>query len=338
MSEAAPVAPATPAAEPTPTPEAAPKAENAPTGQPAASGAVPESGSGAGSAAKRLFKIQVEGQEEEVSEDEIPARLQKAKFHEKRSQELARRQSEIEKAMAKAKEAPEDAFEELAKHLGLDTKKLAEARMAKELQALIEQDELAQMTPEARKAHEDRKELERYRAAEKTRTEKEQADLRAKQQGELETKYAKTLDAAMKHGMEGTKLAGDPWAEYQFMSIVSSLAQEMMDGKRDDLPHPKQIAAYVEHNMARLAGKYAPAPTPAAPAKPAHPASKPRSPGANPPRDSKTGQFVANGPHKHSDFKADGLKIYQKIAENADKAKAVQLARLRSTLATTTKK
>lgn len=304
-SQAEPVAPA--------------EGEAAPASAGPSAGSVPEAGSGPGSAAKRLFKLTVDGQTEEydASDDaRVAADLQKGRHAQRQVSEQARRLAFIEKAREAAQGNPRQMMIELAKGLGLDPQKVSQEMVAEELQRQIEADELAAMSPEQRKAWQDQKDLEKYRAAEK---EREEQDKQTKEQERISQRsqaIAAKLDQAISHGLEGTPLAGDNYAQYIFAAHVQSLAEDVMAGKLKGMPHPKVIAKYVETQIQRLGTKYAPpvaATPPPAPAK--HPASKPRgapkTPGVQRARDPGTGQFLKGFTY--------GTDIYKGLAETAEK-------------------
>lgn len=279
---------------------------------------LPESGSGTGSAAKRLFAISVDGETEEIDladEKLLRERLQKGRHAEKRLPDAARKAAAVEKAMAAYAKDPEGGFEDLAKALGLNPDEVSQKLVARELKRQIEQDELNAMTPEQRKAWQDQKDLEKFRADEAKRAADQKKADEEKSLGEKTQRIAAKLDEAISFGLSDTKLAGDQYAQYIFAAHVQSLAEDVMAGKLKAMPHPKQIAKYVELQIQRLGAKYAPEPakTPAAP--PKHPASKPRTPktpGVQRTRDPQTGQFTGGFTY--------GNAIYEGLAKQADKS------------------
>lgn len=138
--------------------KAAPKAEPAAPKAPTA-------------AEKRRYALKVDGQEieEELSDDEIRVRLQKAHAVDKRFAEVANQRKQIEAALAQLKTDPAKALKEIA---GLDLDEWAEKRILERYQEA--------MLPEAEreKAEMQRKlaEYERQFEEQKTAAERQKAD------------------------------------------------------------------------------------------------------------------------------------------------------------------
>jgi hypothetical protein len=132
-SIAAPSAPAAASSAPS-TPAATP----APSEAAASSTSTPSTPAAPVAPSKRQYKLKVDGQEvvEELSDDEIPLRLQKAKAADKRFQEAADLQKKLQEAMERFIADPFEASEDpVFKERGLNMWELAEKKLAEKYRA-----------------------------------------------------------------------------------------------------------------------------------------------------------------------------------------------------------
>jgi Txe/YoeB family toxin of Txe-Axe toxin-antitoxin module len=200
--------PAAPApAAPTSTPPAAdtsakPKADLGPNSKLAepkapvdATGKAPETPSEKKEAERRKYKLKVDGQEfeEDLNDDEIAIRLQKARAAERRMQESA----EVKKAARQLfEDLKRDPWSVLSSpEFGVDLEQIAEQRLAEKYKAEL-------MNDEQRRAYELQKKVEAYEGQEKYRKEAEansrRQDLERKTFEQIRQRHVSTAKA---HGL-----------------------------------------------------------------------------------------------------------------------------------------
>ena len=136
------------------TPKAAPKADPAAPKAPTA-------------AERRKYALKVDGQEieEELSDDEIRVRLQKAHAVDKRFQEVAQQRKSIEEALKTIKTDPAKALKEIA---GLDLDEWAEKRIMERYQEAMMPQEEREKTELQRKVAEYERMIEEQKTAAET--------------------------------------------------------------------------------------------------------------------------------------------------------------------------
>lgn len=236
----APAAPATPAPQGAAPGATAPAAAKRPLpGAPSVAGSATPAAAPTEPAApkppeKRKFKLKVDQQEveEELSDDEVTVRLQKGRAAERRMQEAAQIRKEFAELKALAKSDPALLLKELA---GLeDPDAWAEQRLAAKWKRDV--------MPEAeRKAEDQAKELEGYKAkiaafeAEKTQA------AEAKQMAALEAQ----TEAAFKRAFE---VSGLPWTP-EHLDAFGKIALEALDYNMDLTP--EQMAAEVKAQLGK---------------------------------------------------------------------------------------
>lgn len=139
-------------------------------------------------AEKRRYALKVDGQdiEEELSDDEIRVRLQKAHAVDKRFAEVANQRKQIEAALNQLKTDPAKALKEIA---GLDLDEWAEKR-------ILERYQEAMLPQEEREKAELQKKLAEYeRQFEEQKTAAEQAKQQAYEQQVFEKTEAEFIEA-----------------------------------------------------------------------------------------------------------------------------------------------
>lgn len=146
-------------------------------------------------AEKRKYKLKVDGQEleEELSDEEIGVRLQKARAADKRMQESA----EVRKAARQLLEdIRKDPWAVLSSpEFGVNLEEIAEQRLAEKYKAEL-------MTEEQRKAFELQKQVEAYQKQEQYRKDAETKAKREQMEREVYAKEEKRfMEAAEKHGL-----------------------------------------------------------------------------------------------------------------------------------------
>ncbi len=179
-------------------PKAAPKAEPAAPKAPTA-------------AEKRRYALKVDGQEieEELSDDEIRVRLQKAHAVDKRFAEVANQRKQIEAALAQLKTDPAKALKEIA---GLDLDEWAEKRI-----------------------------LERYQEAMLPEAEREKAEMQRKL-AEYERQFEEQKTAAERQKAEAYEQQVFEQTEQEFISAVEQLGYDKGFSRTVLVPMMAEIA------------------------------------------------------------------------------------------------
>lgn len=179
-------------------PKASPKAEPAAPKAPTA-------------AEKRRYALKVDGQEieEELSDDEIRVRLQKAHAVDKRFAEVANQRKQIEAALAQLKTDPAKALKEIA---GLDLDEWAEKRI-----------------------------LERYQEAMLPEAEREKAEMQRKL-AEYERQFEEQKTAAERQKAEAYEQQVFEQTEQEFISAVEQLGYDKGFSRTVLVPMMAEIA------------------------------------------------------------------------------------------------
>lgn len=187
----------------------------------------------------RKMKLKFDGQEQEMTEQEVISLAQQGKSSQKRFQEAAQAKKEAEATIKFLKENPREAM----KQLGLDPRKFSEEYL---MEVLTEE----AMSPE-QKAHRDmEKKLRKYEADEKALKEKEQQDEFQK----LEARALEELDRTFVDALGKSGLTKTPWT-------VKRMAQlQMACIKKGYEPNATELAKilredYIEEQKA-LFGSY----------------------------------------------------------------------------------
>jgi hypothetical protein len=143
-------------------------------------------------AERRRYKLKVDGAEleEELTDDEVTVRLQKARAAEKRMQEAAAQRKQLQEAVEYLKKDPFAAFKE---SFGVDLDELAERRLAERYREQL-------MTPEEQERLRLQRENESYKAreaeAQRQREEQARQAYEAKVAEEMERDFMSALEAS----------------------------------------------------------------------------------------------------------------------------------------------
>ena len=162
-------------------------------------------------AEKRRYALKVDGQEieEELSDDEIRVRLQKAHAVDKRFAEVANQRKQIEAALAQLKTDPAKALKEIA---GLDLDEWAEKRI-----------------------------LERYQEAMLPEAEREKAEMQRKL-AEYERQFEEQKTAAERQKAEAYEQQVFEQTEQEFISAVEQLGYDKGFSRTVLVPMMAEIA------------------------------------------------------------------------------------------------
>jgi hypothetical protein len=167
-------------------------------------------------AERRKYTLKVDGQEieEELSDDDIRVRLQKAHAVDKRFQEVAQQRKAIEEALKTIKTDPAKALKEIA---GLDLDEWAEKRIMQRYEEA--------MLPEAdREKMELQKKLAEYeRQFEEQRTSAEQAKMQAYEQQVFEQTERDFVTALDQLGYD------KPFARQVLVPMMAEIAESALD-------------------------------------------------------------------------------------------------------------
>lgn len=164
-------------------------------------------------AERKRYKVKIEGNEQEVDEDELVAGYQSRKASQRAWQEAAQVRKQITETFRKIKVNPIEGLQELLKHpeLGIDLRQVAKDMLVSEI-------EREQMTPEQRELADTRKELEAYRRekeeAERARVDEETAALRRDYAAKVEQEI---VDAITPSGL--------PMSKFTFKRVVFYLKE-----------------------------------------------------------------------------------------------------------------
>lgn len=177
---------------------------------------------------KLRLKIDGEEREEELTHDEIAARLQKHEAANRRFQEAAESRRQVAEREARFKADPFAA----ASELGLNLEELAEKRIAEKYR---EELKLREMTEDQRRAHEAEKKLSVY---EKQKAEREEAEktaaaerLKAETYSKVETQMKADIGSALQSlGMD---------ASYEVLSEIARLGKQNIVANRNLAPHQR---------------------------------------------------------------------------------------------------
>lgn len=164
---------------------------------------------------KRKYKQKVDGEEfeEELTDDEVIARLQKEKAWNKRQNELAKERRKLQDFYERNKKDPLSIVKEM---YGVDPLELAQARLAEQYK---KQFELQQLKPEDRiKA-----EYEEKLAAEQQKLKDMQAQIEAKEQEALEAKVLEETKSDFTAALESEGLPAS-WKALHEMAVVAKMA------------------------------------------------------------------------------------------------------------------
>jgi hypothetical protein len=184
-------------------------------------------------AEKRKYKLKVDGQdlEEELSDDEITVRLQKARAADKRMQQAAQTQKQFQDIVEWIKKDPFEALKHEA--FGLDLNKLAEERLAQQYQEAI-------LPPEEREKMQLQKELEQYKQREVQV--KQQQEAKAAEQ--YEARVLQELETEMVSALDTSGMPKTPQTLYMMAQIAKANLNYGIELT------PQQLAAEVRSNMA----------------------------------------------------------------------------------------
>lgn len=216
-------------------PAAAPAAPPPSTGAPDAGAqpnAAPKPGETPAQAQARI-KLLLGGKEQEFDPSEVATNFEKGRNAaqllskvEARRQEALKAKAEAEGLLSKLKKDPRSALREL----GVDLRKLSES-------TILEEMELEQMTPEARRAYEAEQKLKKYEE-EKARAEEE------KQRATFEAEKARHQDEFSNLFMETMGKTGLPkesarWVAYRMAHLYAQNEEAGLEST------PEEMAAYV---------------------------------------------------------------------------------------------
>ena len=138
---------------------------------------------------KRMYKVNVDGQETEVDEDELLRGYSHGRAADKKFQEAAMSRKEAEQVLRMFKENPRQAMG----RLGIDVRQLAES---------VIQDELseAMLSPEQKELRQYKQQLEQYQAAEKEAREQYETEQQRVEMdrytAQVQSEIVSTLDTA----------------------------------------------------------------------------------------------------------------------------------------------
>lgn len=142
-------------------------------------------------AAKRLFKVKIDGQESEVDEDELLRGYQLRQASDKRFKEAMEKQKTVEEILDILKKDPRKALTH--PEIGVDVRNFAESVLAEALEEEL-------MDPKEKELRELRKKLD---AREKEAKDREENERKTKEEAhiqELTANYAKEIEGAIKDG------------------------------------------------------------------------------------------------------------------------------------------
>jgi hypothetical protein len=205
--------------------------------------------------ARRKFKFKVDGAEieEELSDNDVHVRLQKAMAVEKRFQEVASQRKQIEDALKTIKSDPAKALKELA---GIDLDEWAEQR-------LTERYNEAMMPEQEREMAALKRQLAQYEAAaEEQKASAQKAQLQAFEQQVYEQTQAEFIKAIDTLGYD------KEFSRTVVLPIMAEIAEQALDygveltpeqlaseaNKRLETIHQKQIKAMSGESLLRYLG------------------------------------------------------------------------------------
>lgn len=202
-------------------------------GTPDAAEAAKTDAAKAAEAARRKYKLKVDGAERqlELSDDEVSVRLQKAEAAERRMQEAAEVRKQFKSIIDAIKENPAEALKDPV--FGLDVRKMIEDQILAEYEA-------EQLSPQEREKAELQKQLKEYQAKE----EKAKAEQQQRARQEMEKKYQAEMERDF---MEAIDKGGLPKTRHT-LAMMAEIAQL-------NLQHgieltPAQMAAEVKAQVA----------------------------------------------------------------------------------------
>ena len=214
--------------------------------------------------AERKLRLKIEGQDVEMTEQEVISEAQKAKFAQAQASKIAREldlsRKERESLVEELKEAMTDdaAFDRLTETLGRDPTKEAERRLAAKIKADMEAEEERMLPPDQRELRQLRREKEEREKGEVAA--KREADAREYQ--EKVANHVSLIEKGMDNGLKGTTLEGNHFARVLFFQQVQNFVSMIEQGVKhpqtgkpwtvDDIPSPKTIGTWLEEDIANL--------------------------------------------------------------------------------------
>lgn len=162
----------------------------------------------------KRYKVKVDGEDQEVDEQELIRNYQLRKASDKRFSEGQQMRKQSEEFIRLLKTDPKKVLAHPS--IGIDLKNFAEEYLMGELQQEM-------MSPEEKQLKEYQAKLSKYEEAE--RTQKEQAE--AKQKEEVQTKYA---EAYNKQIIDALETSGLPKTEYTVQRMVHYMHKALKNG------------------------------------------------------------------------------------------------------------
>lgn len=186
--------------------------------------------------AEEKFRLKISGEERELTRAEMEKYTSMGFDAHSKWKEAADLKKANEALLKQMKENPKEFFSKHAKELGFDLQAFSMESLEAQVQADIEADRIAAMSPEERQQLKDQEELEQYRSKDKlTKTEqaKQQELLNEQSQVAADQQYAQETKQGVQDAL---KAAGLPYSQFTWNSTLQYMATAMNAGHEDITP------------------------------------------------------------------------------------------------------
>lgn len=170
----------------------------------------------------KTYKLKIDGEEVEVSEDELLSGYQTRKASQKRFEDAAKLRKEAEQTLEYLKKYPSQALEKL----GFNVRELAENYIAEQL-------DLESMTPEQKRIREYEQKLRAYEDREKGI-----ADQKAQEEAaRLRTHYEQDYSTKIQEALQTANLPKTPYTVKRMAQLMSQALEQGYDVNPKDIVH-----------------------------------------------------------------------------------------------------